>query len=648
MQEELEENSKSKQQKPEEQQLQKKRKLKKGWQVFVAVFLALSLPLGLIALKLSLDFRSQAGPTEKPSEVVASNISDSTAVISFQTLGNKTSALVNYTDETGSQSGTVFDSRAIGTDDRYNLHYHKLNNLKPDTTYTFTITVGSENYTDPLYIFTTASTPDSIPAPRPIYGKVEGSSFPEGIVYAHIEDGLENSTTVSELIPENGAYTLDLVNANFSDSRSTQNKTMYVFVNVALNGKGSVLTNSNEDEIPVISVTLTHEDYDPGAAQGGNIRPTITTTPTSSPSITIEPISSPSPTPTPIITNSVQPQSSDFLLFSKDSQSPNETDPKAPENIFVSNISETSFTVNWTTRVPTEGSVVYAINSPTLTKRTLDARDTQSNIQKRYTHGVNLSGLDISQEDLVNFRLLVDGVEYPKQNQYSYTPPPILDSPPSPTSIDGSIEPQFEYSPEKNDFLIFTKVNSNSTWVSGVTKDVELTWNLPIGNARSEDLSSYTPANESSTFQIHALGEYNSANSTTTSGLTQLTNIKLNPGITFTNVEENDLIPPGGAISGFAPPLSDVEIFIGSFSDTTKSNEKGEWNYSLPITLTSGNQIIKISSGGKEMTMNISIQELEDLPITAIQDYLIYIPGVIILLFGLYLSYWTNKQRDLK
>lgn len=611
------------------------RKLKTFWRVVIVLLLFFSLPLSLLIWRLSLDFRSEAGPTDPPVEVVVSNITDSSVTISFQTPNHKTKAIVNF-EESGSEiKSTSLDSRNSATGDgMYSLHYHNIVNLQPNTSYTFSITTGTENYSNENYKFTTAQTLENAPTPLPIFGRVEGTGFEEGIVYVHIEDGLEDSTTVSSLLPESGAYTLDLGNAKFGDGRSIDGKQIYVFVNASTKGKGSTTSTNPNNPIPTITLSQTTENYS-NSPSSGNQPATNTTIPTQNQGTnipTITPTNIPTPIPTAIVDDNVNYSLQQLSTTQIDLGGIG--DSVAPQDVFISNIGERGFSVNWRTQSPTVGSVAYGVDSvPEF--QVLDSRDSEQTQQARYTHSVDLFFDNASSDSTIALKLISNNIEYPTNSTLNVKLPKLLNSPPSPVSQDGSIQTTYSNS---DDFLVFAKVDNSSTWVSTVPQSNSTNWNLSLGNLRNNTLDQLYSVTDDSTLNIIVYGPQNSKGSLNDYFGEDIKMIPMEKGLNIENITNNQFIPPQGLIRGTSSPNTIIEIEIDGQTSTIKSNSAGEWVYILPIEIGTGPKILTVRQGNDTITVNFTVQALEDLPVTSLEDFLRFLPAIILILAGLYLS----------
>lgn len=264
-----------------------KPKLRGIWQAIILVFITISIPLGLIAIKLGLDFRSKAGDTEQPMEIVHSNITATSVVISFETPSVKTKATVTFEPEAGGTSNSAFDFNSVDGTEEFNMHYHKLTNLQPDTKYKYAIVVGSETYTSDDFIFDTIAIESSAPTPLPVNGLVAGDTFTEGIVYAHLTDGTTNSTVVSALLPESGAYTLDINSAKQVGGEAfPSGGDLVVFASAHSQGKGFTVGSPDDQFMEEIVLDQNAAAYNPFSLEYKVGEPAPTAGPTEESTVT--------------------------------------------------------------------------------------------------------------------------------------------------------------------------------------------------------------------------------------------------------------------------------------------------------------------------------------------------------------------------
>lgn len=153
---------------------------------------------------------SRASPSQEPQDVKITNVSDTSFTISYHTFDSVLGSISYKTGNTPSQ---------IAVDDRDTihkieqprlLHYFTINNLTPQTTYTFSILSGTGTYqnSNVPYAVTTGRTIVQITSPHIVSGTVvfPSQTSSEAVVYFNFV----GSQTVSTLIQDNGTYSLDI------------------------------------------------------------------------------------------------------------------------------------------------------------------------------------------------------------------------------------------------------------------------------------------------------------------------------------------------------------------------------------------------------------------------------------------------------
>ncbi len=207
----------------------------------------------------------KATPTDNPQEVRITNITDSTATISFSTngeaigsinLGEKKEALQKVLDDKDQTSGEINPKK---------IHSITARNLKPQTKYYFSITSGEETYLndESFYELTTGVEINREPSEQePITGKIllpDGNNPSEAIIYATIEGAQIISTTVKE----DGTYILPLNSLRNNDLSSYFEFNENTNIKMTITGDGQssnvLLSLGQINPVPVITLS---KDYD--------------------------------------------------------------------------------------------------------------------------------------------------------------------------------------------------------------------------------------------------------------------------------------------------------------------------------------------------------------------------------------------------
>ena len=159
-----------------------------------------------------------------------------------------------------------------------------------------------------------------------------------------------------------------------------------------------------------------------------------------------------------------------------------------PKNVRVSNITDGSFTVSWVTDKETQGFIRWGANT-SLDKTKIIPSDTPG-----FTHSFLIEGL--SPSSVYYFNINSGGKEF-DNNGVAWQVKTGLTIPNQPKAniISGSVISQAK-TPVKN-ALVYVQVGGSSL-LSTITSE-EGTWVIPISAARTQNLSSYIPINDSTT-----------------------------------------------------------------------------------------------------------------------------------------------------
>ncbi len=166
-----------------------------------------------------------------------------------------------------------------------------------------------------------------------------------------------------------------------------------------------------------------------------------------------------------------------------------------PTNVQISNISDTAFTVSWTTELPATGALSVA--TPGKTQVLFDDQDTK-NQGKYLTHSVTLRMASADTEYAVT--ILSNG----KKNLNGDTPYKVHTGP-ALTSASGNLEPAYgtiitDANQPVKGALVYITVEGGQT-LSAVSKPSG-TWLIPLNLLRTQDLTSYLPVTERMTETI--------------------------------------------------------------------------------------------------------------------------------------------------
>ncbi len=308
----------------------------------------------------------------------------------------------------------------------------------------------------------------------------------------------------------------------------------------------------------------------------------------------------------------------------------------APENIRITNLSDTSFTVSYITKEPVIGTLSYG-ESTSLGKVALDDRDQQSGTPQPYlTHHITVKNLSPNTKYYFSITS-ADKTFLDKDMPFVVqTLSPLSDKPPSQPPIVGKVV--YPDGTTDNNVIVFL-VSDNAQVISTLTKK-DGSFVLPLNAIRTKDHTSYlqlqsntvikllvkSPSDESRVSllgsQINPVPQITLSNNydfTTTfeplsdnlSSESASQSLKENfPSFTATEAlptEPRILVPKNQEtfsdqqpeFEGTAPPGSEVEIEINSqtaIKTTIKADTKGIWSFRPQQKLEPGEHTITIKT----------------------------------------------------
>jgi hypothetical protein len=160
-----------------------------------------------------------------------------------------------------------------------------------------------------------------------------------------------------------------------------------------------------------------------------------------------------------------------------------------PRNIQQSNISDSSFTVTWSTNKNTEGFIKWGENASNL-----DKTATVSPISPAEIHSISIFGL--IPDTTYFFKLNSDGTDFDNDGiPWELKTGPKLTDPPNSVVISGNILVQSGSA--ASSILVYASVGGGST-LSTLTSESG-SWVIPISSARNQNLDSYVRIDEAST-----------------------------------------------------------------------------------------------------------------------------------------------------
>lgn len=300
-----------------------------------------------------------------------------------------------------------------------------------------------------------------------------------------------------------------------------------------------------------------------------------------------------------------------------------------PQNVRISNVSDTSFTISYTTTDPVIGYITHSSGSGEEV-RTLDERDTASGEpQQRILHYITLR--DLKPGSSTSYIIISGEKEYMKDGApFSFTTPATLEAESSPINISGQAQ-LGDISPG----VVYVSL-PDSQMISSLTSD-EGSFSLSYSPLRSKDfLSALTftgssPAtilitngvdsskistilekgnplpivslsqNYDFTIGISPVGEFNASDSADLAGFPSFTADEDEEEVStaeITTPEKGEgFSDQQPQFTGRALPNEEVEIIVHSeeeIKSTVKSNSRGAWSFRPSTPLSPGEHTITI------------------------------------------------------
>lgn len=600
------------------------------------LIMIVAIPFLIALLRYSLDVGSNADESVLPQELVVSNTSDTSVTITWIT-EVETKGYIMYGTSESTFNLIASDVRDAGNDalTDYRQHIVNIRNLSPDTKYFFAVN-SDGNEVEPVQTFSTDSIQEDVALPQTLKGRLDVES-PYMLVYYFAGNNRSVSETRSTYTANNGTFTYDVSGLQTEDGSSEfplDGAKIVTYVNGLDNGRARKFHDPDEDPGELVLNTDLDISFDKSVSIPIDEE---TTTPVAEPSTE-------EPTPTPS-TPTAEPEDAGISLMNTlYSNTESNSDTTIPTNIFVSNITEVGFSVNWHTKEPTSGYLLYGKSS--LNKKALDVRDSQPDV-KRFTHSVAVSDASLTSGDSIYFKIVSDGEVYGLNggsSSYEFVAPDTLSSPPSPEAVVGKLDylNGSLLSSSKRDFIIYAKtsdVDGNaSTYISTVPAFNSNGWTLSTGNARLSDLSDNI---DSVSMSIYVVGEYNSVASASADITEEMVTIEVEPGLSITNINHGESYPSLSEISGTGKANSNVSLTFGSASLSAQADSSGKWS-ATPGNLLQGTYNLEATSEGQVLGLDFGIS-LGELPVTSIgRETIFYIIGIILLFTGVSLSIWAK------
>ncbi len=332
-----------------------------------------------------------------------------------------------------------------------------------------------------------------------------------------------------------------------------------------------------------------------------------------------------------------------------------------PNQVKITNISSSSFTVSWITDKETSGFVQFG-ETPSLGQTFADDRDQVSGSTGNFqTHHVTLKNL--KPKTIYFFKISSGGKIFDNSGKpYEVTTAPVIPGTPPPSDVVSGIILKQDGTPAEGVivYLSLTNTTPQSTLVRSSGSFV-----IPLNTALSSNLSNYaTYDKEAQILEIFVQGASLGASTiiTTTKNDNPIPEITLGRNYDFRQTsslqsnEKTPLLPTstpsqsenqatpsskfpfeeipistGGAspnqitiispeqnekvatsrpeIIGSGPANQTLQITIESpiYTGTVKTNKNGEWNFIPPEDLAPGTHTIKVSYGGKTISRTFTV-----------------------------------------
>ena len=481
-------------------------------QLKYVLILIIGVPLTVFATYKGIQLVSKAGEDPSPSDVVVSNITSRSLTISWVTDKSVNGYIIPVLN--GTEQNPVLDKRGEG---KRKSHYVVLKSLEPSTEYSFIIVSDEEKYTKGSsedYKFKTASVMEETPVPSYALGTVAGSSFKDAVVYITFED--QSTYPVSVDIPESGNWTLELsLLRNIKDGTSvivTDDTNLVVLARNSkdegafLKGSYSTLFNkSGQLKNDLIIETIEPDkimSYFPKEVLLGE-------------TIYAEPVTSPEPSPEP----STEPNGTDLeevyivrndIAWEDLSATGNRSFilTTGESSVIIANLTDTSLVIAWRSSEKEEGYVKYGTSKTNLSNEMIDSRDSLTTKGKYYSHYINSNRLSPNTE--YYFEIHSGNKIYDKNgSKYSISTLSTLSTAPALDMRTGKI---LNASDPSDWVVVFKIIDNDGNGTSGSSgylatlPDVQGSWTLIVGDARSESGSSYFIFSDDDILQGYFLG----------------------------------------------------------------------------------------------------------------------------------------------
>ena len=463
---------------------------KKRRDTTIIIVLLLGLPVVVFAALQVIKWFSKASMEAVPENVLVSNLGTASVTISWVTENSSVGSVVPIVNS--EERAPVLDKRG---GEKRKTHYVELSNLEPNTDYNFAIISDGTKYTtenNETLRFKTASIDSQLPVVNPIHGNVEGVSGDDVILYATLRDS--SAYPVSTIIPKGGNWIMDLSSLrNTSDKSlvSVNSSSKIAIIAIVGENKGAVTEGSYSELFD--SNGKLKDIYQLNISERSDIYSYFTT------DTLLEREVPPVISPTFLEEEEiVEKESPRFRLVI---QIPWEDIVNANQrsggtdisNIDIVNVTDTNFSVIWTSRNKEEGFIRYGRSTSELTEEAKDERDGFSSKGEYLAHMISTSRLVPDTQYF--FEIISGGKEYNNNGEmYSVKTFPTLSSPPPFDSVAGEVEGLSTGNEAILSVFIQDKdelgSSGKSTRVATLVDELGR-WILPISDSRAENGLSY-------------------------------------------------------------------------------------------------------------------------------------------------------------
>ncbi|MEA3357224.1 MAG: fibronectin type III domain-containing protein, partial [Patescibacteria group bacterium] len=394
------------------------------------------------------DWRSRASATALPQEVKISDITETSAVISWITPDLPTEGWLQYSDQSdvGDGSPIIQDLRDVtsGSTKKRTTHYVEVSTLSPAATCYFVIGSGSTTYRDEqgqVFEFTTPA--DSSMAHNVLdraYGSVTNCIDEDCVVYMTLSNGTDKSFPIAVLTNDTGGFFAYLANirdttltSGFEYNDSTE---LTVFAQGGDQG-GAVYKTSVADVLTGDPISITMDssysitDFFTGssslaAGSSGSSSTSTGSTAAGTGASTGSGSSSNGEGLSEGTTGASPTVHANIPLTSLISGS---TSSSGISNMKVTNVTENSFSVVWTSGTKEQGYLTYGSTTSNLSEQGSDDRDSILTMGSYYMHHVSV--LDLTPETTYYYVIHSGNSEYDNDGTpYQITLPATQSSPP--------------------------------------------------------------------------------------------------------------------------------------------------------------------------------------------------------------------------